>query len=57
MRFHLALLEQGQLLSEEQILSRHGDTDSSEARHEPGNTVAWGRQIAGHLIQTGRYSL
>ena len=27
------------------------------AKHEPGHTVASGRQIAGHVIQTGRYSL
>jgi butyryl-CoA dehydrogenase len=27
------------------------------AKHVPGNTVAWGRRIAGQVIQTGRYSL
>lgn len=26
-------------------------------KHEPGNSFAWGRQIAGHVIQTGHYSL
>jgi hypothetical protein len=35
MRLELPLLEQGQLLSREEILSRHCDTGSSEEEHKP----------------------
>jgi hypothetical protein len=45
-----AVAEGDMLRTQMAILRRLG-------KHEPGKTVAWGRHMAGHVIQTGRYSL